>query len=351
MNQIWWDRVPNAVSYVQNIVESLLKESSVLLQYAENIPWREYWIESIKEAVVQYNSSKRFEMIEGVENPGEYILREYCKPEKRATYRPTKSYAKFFAQSDDIVLNERYLWVKVSSKEGLATWMRFVSEYVKERGKGKDSAVFILEWKSKTPAPNKKGLQILSFDDYISEYDRNVFTTLASSSVREPAFIKSYLAELSAITFENDIELCAACLNEYKAFLDCPNDLICKVLAEQTRCSGEMYTFEKPPEAINNGIWKAQIAIVYPLIEEFREDFVRVHAKPINAELPIQSAYGEMYENPKDVELGTLVFMAGSKRLIISTEEYKKLDKFRIARNKLAHLDTLDFSELCELYR
>lgn len=349
MKQIWWDRVPNAVSYIQDIVSCLIKESSVLLQYAEDIPWRNYWIEAIKEAIAQRNSSKRFEVVRGVKSPGEYILHEYCKPEKRATYRPTKSYANFFAQSDDIVLNERYLWIEVSNRDELSAWMQFVSEYVKERGKGKDTAVFVLEWKSKTPTQNKKGLQILAFDDYISEYDRVVFTTLASSSVKEASYIKNYLAELAAKIFENDIELCASCLRDYKNFLSSPIDLIHRVTSEQLRSSGEPYVFEKTDDAVNNSIWRAQIATVYPLIEEFREDFVYIHAKAIGAELPIQSAYGEMYETPKDIELGTLVYMVGSKRLNISQEEYKKLDAYRVARNKLSHLDTLPFEDLCVL--
>ena len=77
---------------------------------------------------MQQDSSRRFEVIRNVDDPGPYLLQEFCKPEKRAAYRPAKGYAKFFAESDDIVLHSRYLWVHAESIKMLETWVTFVSE-------------------------------------------------------------------------------------------------------------------------------------------------------------------------------------------------------------------------------
>ena len=147
MEQIWWGRVPNAIALSSDIIQQLLAERSIVLHYSSGFPWHDYFVQYIKEAVRQQNSSKRFEIIRNVDDPGSYLLKNYCKAEKRAQYRPFKSYAKFFAESDDIVLHDRYFWVSVDSDEILTSWQIFISDYVKYRAKGKEQAAFIVEWK------------------------------------------------------------------------------------------------------------------------------------------------------------------------------------------------------------
>lgn len=349
MERIWWEKVPNALSFVSDITESLLEEKSIVLQSSAVIPWRSSMESAIKNNVKQQNSSKRFESVRDVEEPREYILKEYCKPEKRAMYRPSKTYADFFANSDDIVLHSCYLWVRVHSRSALEAWTGFVSEYVKKRKKGKEAAVFILEWHSGNNAPAKKGIKIYSFDDYIGEYDRIVFSTLASSSIKEKTFIKNYLAELAAGVIENDMELCAECLARYDRFLADPAGLIIEILRDCVRSDGTEFTFAKTPKSMAHCIWLAQIRTIYSVIEEFRESFVKRHSAAIQAALPIQSAYGEEYTDFRDVELGILVFMVKNDKLCLNSSEYAQLKKYREARNRLSHLSTLNFDEIQQL--
>ena len=84
-------------------------------------------------------------------------------------------------------------------------------------------------------------------------------------------------------------------------------------------------------------------------LEEFREDFVRRYSEDISNQLPITSSYGEIYDNPKDVELGTLKFMADERRLFLSSPEYERLRIFKEARNNLSHLAVLSINEIREL--
>ena len=144
METIWWNQVTNAVKYVTDIKKALLEEKSILLKYSSGMPWRNQLITSVVEAVKVQNSDKKFVDISNVEDLGKYLLKEFCKPEKRTEYRPSKGYAKFFAESDDIVLHDRYLWIKVIDQKNLEDWLNFVSEYIKERGKKTNNAVFIL---------------------------------------------------------------------------------------------------------------------------------------------------------------------------------------------------------------
>lgn len=349
MNSIWWNQVTNAVKYVTDIKENILEEKSILLKYTTGMPWRNQLEETVIEAVKLQNADKKFVSIQMVEEPGEYMLKEFCKKEKRAEFRPSKGYAKFFAESNDIVLHDRYLWVQVDTLAGLEKWMSFVGSYLKERGKKSNKAVFILEWCGSGQIPVKRGIKVLTFDDYIGEYDRIVFAVLASSDIREIPFIKIYIAELLANVVDNDIELCAECVRQYKEFLETPLSFIHRIIAEKSRSDGSDFTYEKTEKEVDHLIWLSQIKTVYPYLEEYREDFVQRHALAISKQLPIQASYGETYTDPKDVELGTLIYMAGTGCLSLSVSEYEKLRVFKEARNKLSHLIALDIKEIRNL--
>lgn len=349
MMNIWWNQVTNAVQYVSEIKKSLLEEKSILLKYSSSMPWRECFEDSVKEAVKLQNSEKKFVEVPAVTNPGEYLLNEFCKKEKRAEYRPSKGYSKFFAESEDIVLHDRYLWIEIDDEECLEKWLSFASEYIKERGKNSNRAVFILEWAEEGQVSVKKGIKVYSFDDYIGEYDRLAFAVLASSSIKEDIFLKNYLVELAINTTGNDIELCSECVMGYKEFLRNPHGYIKTVLESKVRSDGSEYSYEMTQDEVNHLIWLAQIKTIYPHLEEYREEFVQRHANAISRQLPIQAPYGEIYSDPKDVELGTLIYMAGSGSLVLNQNEYEKLKRFKEARNKLSHLATLTFEEIKQL--
>ena len=84
MEQIWWERVPNAAAFTTEMIENLLSEKSIILHCCGDLPWYSYMVNFIKESVKQQNSSKRFESIQDVSEPGKYLLKEFCKQEKRA---------------------------------------------------------------------------------------------------------------------------------------------------------------------------------------------------------------------------------------------------------------------------
>jgi len=346
MDQVWWGRVPNALAFTSDITRNLLDGKSVIIQSEQSIPWYETMAAHIKDIVIQQDYSKSFEVIRNVDDPGPYLLQEYCKAEKRAEYRPAKGYARFFAESDDIVLHTRYFWVYIESKETLVRWSEFVSEYRKLRGKNRETAVFILEMWGDKVSINKKGIRTVCYNDYINEYDRIVFSMLASSGIKENAVIKNYLAELSATVSEADIELCAVCLAHYRDFLNDPYKLIQEISVSSYRSNGAPFYYTRTNEEISRYIWLAQIKTIYPLIEKFRGDFVDKYAEAIAKELPITSSYGEEYDDPKDVELGTLVFMADRGRLLLSSSTYHRLERFKDARNRLSHLGVLSFDEI-----
>ena len=176
-----------------------------------------------------------------------------------------------------------------------------------------------------------------------------MFAVLASSSIKERPFINTYLSELVANVAGNDIELAAECINHYKSFLENPLAFIRMVTEEKARSNGEPFSYSKNADEVKHLIWLSQIKTVYPYLEEYREEFVQKHYNAISKQLPIQASYGETYDDPKDVELGTLMYMVGNGIITISTSEYEKLKKYKEARNKLSHLTILNISEITDL--
>ena len=224
-------------------------------------------------------------------------------------------------------------------------WMTFASEYIKERGK-KTKAVFIFDMESEIGITSKKGIKQFSFDDYIGEYDRIVFSVLVSSGVKENSFIKKYLSELVSNVSGNDIELCAECIENYKEFLANPLELLQKVCENMVRSDGAPFSYDKTKEEVEYLIWLSQIKTIYPHLEEYREDFVRKYASSIKKQLPISASYGEVYEDPKDVELDTLKYMVDNGYITLTTMEYERLKRFKEARNRLSHLSFLLLDEI-----
>ena len=345
MSQIWWNQVTNAVRYVSEITDSLLDEKSILIKHTSSMPWKNDFEDCVRNTISEQNSDKRFEDILPTDNPGDYLLNEFCKKEKRATFRPSKGYAKFLAESDDIVLHDRYLWVQIENLDSLEKWTNFVSEYIQERGK-RTKAVFVLDVASDINVSSKRGVKQYFLGDYIGEYDRIVFAVLAASEINECSFIKSYLSELVANICGNDIELCNQCISQHVKFMCEPYALIKQICTDLSRSDGQPFAFSLSDEEVDHLIWQSQIKTIYPYIEEYREEFVRKYSKDIDLQLPISASYGEVYNDPNDVELGTLKYMADNNLIRLSSAEYEKLKRFKNARNKLSHLTYLTMEEI-----
>ena len=345
-DQIWWKQVPDVRLFAETILKNLLDEKSVLLYDTQSLPWRQSFESQIMQDLKILDSAKAFEKLADIDEPGQYILSHYCKAEKRAQYRPSKSYSAFLAENDDIVLHERYLWVTLASTEQLQAWTDFVSEYVSIRGRKNISAVFILEWLDGISLSRKKGIVPLSLGSYISEYDWHVFATMLASSVDVSSFMKSYLAELAVNLTPGDAELCAQCILQHSKFLQTPYAVLDELTQTASRSDGSEFSLVKTEAEATRCIWQAQIKILYPILEEYRERFVRKYGDAIRAKGSIKSSFGEVYNDPADVELGTLVYLVGSKNLQLPSEKYAVLKAFRDARNALSHLGILSFGEI-----
>lgn len=352
MSSIWWSQVTNAVRFANDIEEELGEQGSLVLQYETMLPWRDALMEKVHDSVDLCNSDKSWSYVDtaaeesAADDPGAYLLQEFCKPEKRAEYRPSKGYPAFFAEDDHLVLHDRYLWVRISEKRVLDRWEEFASRYGELRGRHKNRAAFILEYQGADHITIKKGLRHFSYEAYITEFDRYIYASLVSSGTGGSPFIKTYLAQLANEVTGNNIELCDEVLKNPGQFLDNPFQCVQSALQKMV---GQSDAASMTSEQVERKIWLAQIKVVYPKLETYREKFVEKHRSEIARQLPIKTIYGETIRTPDEVELGTLKLMADMNQIRLAEGEYQMLDKYRDARNRLSHIKTLRIGEILDL--
>lgn len=352
MDKIWWGQVTNAVQFIRKIVESVLNEKHLAVELPRDLPWYDTMRDFAEEAIRNRSSERNLESLQDSgQEPGKCVFEAFCNREKQSEYRPAVGYADFLAKCDDIVLNHRIVWVSDLAKQNYSAWLEFVSAYAaackKERRAG---GIFILELREQMGLSAKKGVHMLSFQKEIGHYDSIVFNMLAASSIKKSAISKEYLVELVSNIAGLDMELAAQCIRKYREFLNAPYIILQKIAEQGCRSNGETFENQFREEEVKKQIWKAQIKIIFPLIEEFRGHFVDKYKEQIKRQLPIPYAYGEEFTEADEVEVGTLYFMACNEKLHISTEDYHKLKMFREARNRLAHLCILSDQEMEDIF-
>lgn len=343
MDKLWWNHITKANKFLKDIVASVVGERSVALSLPQNVPWRDTLLELVENQLKLENPKNAFEVISCPdEDIGAFLLNKYCKKEIRATYRYGMTYAVFLGKCQETVLNDRYIWVSDIPAKKYEEWLEFVAAY-NQNVKEKTPAIFILETHDDNVMYKaKKGITKISFQQNIGAYDKFAFCALAASENSCKEYMRPYLAELVSTVCSEDIELCAECVNSGNHFLEDPIEVIRNIAAEKCRSNGEAFQFSKTDEEIRKYIWEVQLKSVFPIIEKYRSYFIRRYKKFIVPALPIANTYGEIAVNPEDVEIGTLVFMAGNGVILVGTKEYEELEQFRAARNKLAHLNILD---------
>ena len=89
--------------------------------------------------------------------------------------------------------------------------------------------------------------------------------------------------------------------------------------------------------------------VVFPIIEKQRSIIVERYRKGIEALLPITGAYGEMFYDAEDVEIGVLSHLVSLGRLAVAFEDGKMIAKLRNARNTLAHIKPMTQAEIDEI--
>lgn len=351
MDRLWWKQITSARKFADIILESVFSYKGSILVLPEATPWYETLREEVESGITEKDPDRSLQYIQSPEkNVGRFLMNKYCKEEKRAEYRPKPGYSEavFLAKCTDIVMNTKIIWVTEIPRSAYDEWIVFLNDYYKNAGDVRMPATIILETSDLELAQKaKKGINKIRFDENISQYDIFTFCALAIAETGSPQKIRPYLAELISIVCGCDVELCAECIRSWYSFCRQPYETIKKIQAESIRSNGKEFELRLSEAEVEYKIWEAQIRHVFPTIEQYRSAFVNRHKGQLVQLLPIESTFGEVYDDAEDIELGTLYYMAKSGIFNISkADEKKKLDEYRKMRNLLAHVKTLTFEQV-----
>lgn len=351
MDRVWWNKVTNAAHFLDLIVESIQDGQSVLLQLPESVPWYMTMQDIISTEVIRANSTRSYKCITDVgEDPGKYLFNEFCKKEKRAHYRPCIGYPEFLAQSDDIPLNQYILWICGADSSQVKKWYEFIDEYNKALGKNKQGCLMIIETSDFVSLQKKKDIRVISYERIIEYYDNYLFNMLASSELRENAIFKQYLSEAISIMIPHDVELSSMCVLKGRDFLNSPIDTLNRIVEENYRSDGTGYVVTTTEKQLKERLWEAQIKVIFPLIEKYRNRIITKYKNNIEPLLPIKTAYGEEFTEASDVELGTIAYLIASGKIDVEKEDNRRIAVLKNARNILAHIGILSQNEVDEIF-
>lgn len=333
--EIWWNQIGNSLRFAGRVLSQMRDHRSVILYLPEKLPFRSDFhaaVDAGKSGFCLGRSLRRVAWKPGME-PGEFVMEELCPRSVRAEYWPGQSVAEYLAEQEQLLLNDYYVWVTgIREKGELAAWAEFVAGYDRCCGGRPNRAVFLLEYTG--PEQLRTGLDRLQYR--VEEYDCRVFC-LQLAAALENSGAMAYQAELALSLGGKDPELCARLMEQGQALLESPEETAAAVLPDRKKAW------------ITSRVWRAGMLLIYPVLEEFRMDFISDHQHRLQERLPVYNCDGEAITDPRDLELGVLHYMANRYFRDLSREEMERLKLCHRVRNLLAHNKPLPYGDVLKL--
>lgn len=334
IGSIWWNQIGNSLRLLTHISNTLHSCRSAVLQVPGQLPWRQDFYDAVDLRRVTFSAGRRMKRLawNGCAEPGEFILNELCPPEIREEYWPGDSYAKYLAAQEGITLNDCYVWVTgIHTKDALAQWTGFAAEYARRSGAGCKRAVFVLEYDG-----DEIGAAELPCIPYTVElYDCRVFCLEAAAAFRNTE-LPAYQAELAVCLCGGSPEVASALLARGDALLRDPVRTAAEVLQTGRFSDGGLFA-PLSEQQLLTAVRKAAIVLLFPILEQYRLDFITTHERTLKKRLPISNSNGDRITDPYDLEIGPLNYIVSSAAREFSPDEAAAVKLLAKTRNLLAH--------------
>ena len=339
--EIWWGRMGNSLQFLSRISDTLRTHQSAIMQIPERFPWREEFRRQVDRNREQFSLRRRMIRLEwtGDEDPGAYILRELTPRPVQAGYWPGQTPAEYLGSLGDLELCDMDVWVRgLHGREEVIRWAEFAGQYAAAAGRLERRAVFLLEY----DGPAHQSALLSSIVYQFDEYDARAFCLELSLSGRSH---RGYLTELAIRIGRGDPELCAALLSVGDRLAEDPAAAVEEILRRETDAEGRPF----PPIGegeIASAVWRAAVVLLFPVLEEFRFDFISRHEAELAKYLPITNSNGEQVTEPSDLELGSLFYVVNIANYAFSPADVERVSQCRDVRNQLAHNKQIPYEEV-----
>ena len=345
IEEIWWKRLTNPSDFAEDIICSALDGKSVFVLYEKEIAWKNELIQNVVENIEKDSPNMKTNSDTPSVNaePYSYIMSKYCSDEERNHYWPSaeNTVAKFLAKSSKAALNKSNVILDISSCREPEKWIDFAEEYhsyfdeYDEHGVFvffiRDSDGYIKEYIEEKECRS----EYMSYDGSIHDFDILMLCMTILSEQNCSIQQKQYIAETAVALAEDDAET-AGRLAEYKGSLPVNTLNITKKIFREYGIS-----CEDIETRVKKALWKAQVKVLFPIIEQYRSRFISENADILKGyKLNIYKTYSIF-----ELEIGQLYHLCYSND-VLPKKELKFLEKVKDARNKLAHLDVVSYNDV-----
>ena len=337
IGEIWWSRLVNSVRFIDNVINTLAEEKSVIMNFQGNVPWLDDMLYFLEQKLVFMTETRSFETHDASEirtTPGKYLFERFCSEEERKKYWPSrdKCYERFLATNNNTPLNRRIICITNINSSNITSWLKTITEYLENRN-SEERGIFILVVQKVNTYESKLMGNIL-YSDYVTDYDCLMLCLTILSSEKGSSLQKQYVSEIADNIAEGDVEtagiLATAGIKLAKSPLETANEIL-----QENNIHIPNLQYQ-----VTTAVWKAQIKLVFPCIEDFRSEIIQKYQVKLQKSL----------HNNKvtEIEIGQLFFIC-AKGKFISKSEFDLLSRMRDARNCLAHRNTLTYDDLIKL--
>ena len=350
IEEIWWKRLTNPSNVAEDIAYSVLDGKSAFVLYKNEIAWKDELIQNIVENIEKDspNMKTTIDVPESHSEPNEYILRKYCgDDEERSKYWPSaeNTVAKFLARNPRAVLNRSNVILDMVYSKTPEKWIDFAEEYHSyfdeyDEQHGalvlfiKDGDGHIKEYLKEKECR----CEIIDYDANINDFDMLMLCMTILSEQNCSIQQKQYIAE-TASALAGDNVMIAGKLAEYKGSLPVNTlNIAKKIFRENNIPCDDIET------RVKKSLWKAQVKILFPIIEQFRSGFISENPDRLKG----CSLKAYKTSNIFELEIGQLYHLCMNND-ILTKKELKFLEKVKDARNSIAHLDVVAYNDVISL--
>ena len=357
--RFWWSGITGPRSFVSLVSDQLRSGYIPVLKVPADLPWR-YGMRSAIEAEFKEKNRPNetyisyidaSDQMEDGEDVGRFLLRRFSSSAVQKGYRERASgtIQNYILKSG--ALKDHVVWVKGLTPERAAKWTAFCRKYETQ---GAHDGLFVLEAPEDLHVLEAGRMRVLDYAASVTRFDMQIFTSfLLSDHTDCDDLWKRYLSVLVSQLCLEDAEVAEQLLAR--------TDLRTADPLEGVRAVEETGWFDQrgespdhvlslwrrgDAEALNRRVWAAQVQALFPLIELERSRIIAILSERIAACLARETItqFDQVLTEPKDVELGTLVYLMSTAspecdyRVPVPEAELRETIRFfHRCRNKLAH--------------
>ncbi|MDR2591341.1 MAG: hypothetical protein LBC59_00845 [Chitinispirillales bacterium] len=355
-DNVWWDYVTGPSHFISETLRYLHEGKSVCLITQNGLPFRGTFFDRISDTLCKMNSSAYFDfeyVIENTGKPGDHLIRHLGL---RSDYRPNVPEADFIHKNG--ALSNRLSHIVTKNGDNVRDWLDFIKSY---KSNSLKDGLFLLEINEAPHTPvSQKYLEILKYDDFITEYDSHLFAGLITDNDKLTPTDNSKLSPIDKryITAERQY-ITAIAVSFFGTDVERIDDFIRVYKIAQNPFDTIPENFFPDKDSANEKLWNAQVQELFPFIMRKTRDFVNNWRDAINEAINVANGdknlfpkglvnnRNERITTPDELEIGTLFVLMckkrtdGSDKYILCVPNQidlrKKLEFWRDMRNNIAH--------------